>query len=178
MFNLEWKKKYKAKKPRYVSSLLTEKSHKEQQVSSWHPSINFSITLSCAQTLERISCMCFLWEGVTSAALAYLQYLMSKHFSSKRPAHKNVNPSFSNAHKGAATLFTVSSPHQHPLPPTPNCAKFPWNIQRESSKRSLFRTGKHSGKLSMSPASFDIYNFVQLYLGFPDMPESSKSPLL
>lgn len=118
MFNLEWKK-YKAKKPQYINSLLTEKSHKEQQVSSWHPSINFSITLSCAQTLECISCMCFLWEGVTSAALAYLQYFMSKHFSSKRPAHKNVNPSFSNAHKGAATLFTVSSPHQHPLPPTP-----------------------------------------------------------
>lgn len=63
--------------------------------------------------------MCFLWEGVISAALAYLQYLMSKHFSSKRPAHKNVNPSFSNAHKGAATLFTVSIPHQHPLPSPP-----------------------------------------------------------
>lgn len=113
VFNLDWKK-YEALKPWHINSLLTERSHKEQQVSSWHPSINFSTTLSSAQTLESISCTWFYWEGVTSTALAYLQYLMSKHFSSKRPAHKNVNPSFSNAHKGTATLFTVSSPRHHP----------------------------------------------------------------
>lgn len=112
VFNLERTNIYGTSIPFWV------KGATEQQVSSWHPSINFSITLSCAQTLECISCICFLWEGVTSTALAYLQYLMSKHFSSKRSAHKNVNPSFSNARKGAATLFTVSSPHQHPPPPT------------------------------------------------------------
>lgn len=115
VFNLD-RKKYEALKPWHINSLLTERSHKEQQVSNWHPSINFSSTLSCAQTLECISCTWFFWEGVTSTVPAYLQYLMSKHFSSKRPAHKNVNPSFSNAHKGAATLFTVSSPHPHPHP--------------------------------------------------------------
>ncbi len=113
VFNLDWKK-YEALKPWHINSLLTERSHKEQQVSNWHPSINFSTTLSCAQSLECISCTWFFWEGVTSTVPAYLQYLMSKHFSSKRLAHKNVNPSFSNAHKGAATLFTVSSPHPHP----------------------------------------------------------------